>query len=71
MFERTELEYWLEFGNAGSLSTFALVTDLFENLKFEAASDHQEGIEHWRDRPFTKHKAPFRQAQNADRVASE
>ncbi len=40
-------------------STFAPVTDLFENLKFEAASDYQDGIEHLRDRPLTKHKAPL------------
>ncbi len=43
-----------------SCSVFALVTDLFENLKFEAASDYQDGIEHLRDRLLGKYKATFR-----------
>lgn len=49
----------------------AFVIDLVENLKFEAASDYSEGIEHLRDRLLGKHRPPFRQAQDADRVASE
>lgn len=52
-------------------SVFAFVTGLCENLKFEVASDYQDGIKHLRDRLLGKYKAPFRQAQDADRVASE
>ncbi len=52
-------------------SVFALVTDLFESPKFETVSEFRDRIKHLRDRLLGKHRAPFRQAQDADRVASE
>ena len=42
-----------------------------KELKFEEASEFRDRIKHLRDRLLGKHKAPFRQAQDADRVASE
>ncbi len=41
-------------------SVLALVIDLFENLKFEAASEFRVRIEHLRDRLLGKYKATFR-----------
>ncbi|PZO58326.1 MAG: hypothetical protein DCF15_05680 [Phormidesmis priestleyi] len=40
-------------------------------MKFEEASTCRDRIKHLRDRLLGKHRSPFKQAQNADRVASE
>jgi len=42
-----------------------------KKLEFEEASEHRDRIKRLRDRLLGKHKAPFRIAQDADRVASE
>ncbi len=42
-----------------------------KNLEFEEASTYRDRIKHLRDRLLGKHRSPFKQAQDADRVASE
>ncbi len=42
-----------------------------KNLEFEEASTYRDRIKHLRDRLLGKHRSPFKQAQDADRAASE
>ena len=42
-----------------------------KNLEFKEASTYRDRIKHLRDRLLGKHRSPFKQAQNAERVASE